>query len=82
MKGTNVWVAVLVANVLVLNVSITHDYLFHSLYFSVSRSSGNSNSNLASATSDFGLGIHQFECTAAQSLRLLQNMILRVSFVE
>ena len=51
------------------------------LYLSISRSSGNSNSNLASVTSNFGLGLRQFDGTAAQSLRLLQNMILRVIFV-
>ena len=65
-------------NVKVINLSKTHDYLFPSLSFNVSKSSGNSNSNLVSATSNFGLGLRQFECTAAQSLRFLQNMILRV----
>ena len=63
---------------MVVNISITHDYLFPSLSFNVSRSSGNSNSNLASVTSNFGLGLRQFDCTAEQNLRFLQNMILRV----
>ena len=40
-------------------------------------SSGNSNLNLASVTSSFDLGFRQFDGTAAQSLRFLQNMILR-----
>ena len=39
---------------------------FFSLCFNVSRSSGNSNSNLASATSKFGLGLRQF-CTKFES---------------
>ena len=63
-------------NVRVVNLSVTYDYLFPSLSFNVSRSSGNSNSNLASVTSNFGPGLCMFECTAAQSLRFLQNMIL------
>ena len=38
------WVAVLVVkNVKVVNLSITHDYLVPSLSFNVSMSSGNSN---------------------------------------
>ena len=69
-------------NVRIVNLSITQDYLFPSLSFNVSRSSGNANSNLASVTSNFGLGLHQFECTATQSLRFLQNMILRVFLVH
>ena len=69
-------------NVRVGNFSITHDYLVPSLLFNVSRSSGNSNSNLAYVTSNFGFGLHQFDGTAAQSLRFLQNMILRVIFVD
>ena len=69
-------------NVRVVNLSVTHDYLFPSLSVNVSRCSGNSNSNLASVTSNFGLGLRQFDCTAAQSLSLLQNMILRVTFVD
>ena len=68
-------------NVRLVNLSITPDYLFPSLSFCVSRSSGNSNSNLASATSNFGLGLRQFDCTAAQSLSFLQHIILRLSFV-
>ena len=64
-----------------VNLSITHDYLVPSLSFNVSRSSGNSNSNMASVTSDFGLGLRQFDGTAAQSLRFLQNMVLRVTSV-
>ena len=51
----------------VVNLSITHDYLFPSLSFSLSRSSGNSNLNLATVTSNFGLGLRQFECTGEQS---------------
>ena len=78
MAGTNVWVAVLVAKCQSSFHTITHDYLFPSLSFNVSKSSGNSNLNLASVTSNFGLGLHQFECTAAQSLGFLQDMILRV----
>ena len=69
-------------NVRVVNLSITNDYLVPSLSFNVSRSSGNSNSNLASLTSIFGLALRQFDDTAAQSLRFLQNMILRVIFVD
>ena len=69
-------------NVRVVNPSITQDYLFPSLSFNVSRSSGNSNSNLGYVTSNFGIGLRQFECTAAQNLRFLQNMILRVFFVD
>ena len=64
-------------NVRVVNLSITHDYLVPSLSFNVSMSSGNSNLNLASVTSNFDLGFRQFDGTAAQSLRFLQNMILR-----
>ena len=64
-------------NVRVVNLSITHDYLFPSLSFSVSRSSGNSNLNLASVTSNFGLDLHQFECTAIQSLLINFNIIPR-----
>ena len=40
-------------NVRVVNFSITHDYLVPSISFNVSMSSGNSNSNLASVTSNF-----------------------------
>ena len=69
-------------NVRVVNLSITHDYLFPSLSFNVSRSSGNSNSNLASVTSNFGLGLRQFDGTAAQSLKFPHNMILQVIFVN
>ena len=61
------WVAVPVAN---CQGSITHDYLFPSLSFNVSSSLENSNSNLASVTSNFGLSLCQFDFTAAQSLRL------------
>ena len=64
-------------NVRVVNPSITHDYLVPSLFFYVSMSSGNSNLNLASVMSNFDLGFRQFDGTAAQSLRFLQNMILR-----
>ena len=53
-------------NVRVVNLSITHDYLFPSLSFNVFRSSGNSNPNSATVTSNFGIGLHQFDCTAAQ----------------
>ena len=69
-------------NVRIVNLSITHDYLVPSLSFNVSRSSGNSNSILASVTSNFGLGSRQFGGIAAQSLRFLQNMILRVIYVD
>ena len=66
----------------VVNLSITHDYLIPSSSFNVSKSSGNSNSNLASVTSNFGLGLRQFDGSAAQRLRFLQNMILQVFFVD
>ena len=56
-----------------VNLSITHDYLVPTLSFSVSMSSGNSNLNLASVTSNFGIGFRQFDGTAAQSLRFLQK---------
>ena len=69
-------------NVRVVNLSITHDYLVPSLSFNVARSSGNSNSNMVSVTSYFGFGLRQFDGTAAQSLRFLQNMVLRVIFVD
>ena len=65
-------------NVRVVNLSITYGYLVPSLSFSVSRSFGNSNSNLTSVTSNFGISLRQFDGTAAQSLKFLQNMILRV----
>ena len=65
-------------NVRVVNLSITHDYLVPSLSFNVSRSSGNSNQNLAPVTSNIGFGLCQFDGTTAQSLRFLQNMILRL----
>ena len=55
-------------NVRVVNLSITYDYLVPSLSINVSRSSGNSNSNLVSVTSNFGLRLHQFDCSAAESL--------------
>ena len=45
-----------------VNLSTTNAYLlFQSLSFNVSKSSGNFNSNLASVTSNFGLGLRQFE---------------------
>ena len=69
-------------NVRVVNLSITHDYLVPSLSFNVSWSSGNLNSNLASVTSNFGLGLRQFDGTAALSLGFFQNMMLRVIFVD
>ena len=69
-------------NVRVVNFSITHDYLVPSLSYNVSRSSGNSNLNIASVTSNFGLDLRQFDGTASQSLRFLQNMVLRVIFVD
>ena len=69
-------------NVRIVNLSFTHHYLVPSLYFSASRFSGNSNSNLGSVTSNFGLSLRQLDGTAVQSLRFLQNMILRVSFVD
>ena len=67
-------------NVRVVNLS--HDYLVPSLSFNVPRLSGNSNSNMASVTSNFVLGLRQFGGTASQSLRLLQNMVLQVFFVD
>ena len=66
MKETNGWLF-LRQNVRVVSLSITHDYLFPSLSFNASRSSGNSNSNLASVMSNFGLGLRQFNGTAALS---------------
>ena len=69
-------------NVRVVNLSITHDYLVPSLSFNVAMSSGNSKLNLASVTSNFDLGFRQFDCTAAQSLRFVQNMIPRKIFVD
>ena len=51
-------------NVKVVNLFITHDYLVPSLPFNVSNvstSSGNSNLNLASVTSNFDLGFRQFD---------------------
>ena len=69
-------------NVRVVNLSITHDYLVPSLSFNVSMSSGNSNLNLASMTSNFDLGFRQFDGIAAQSLKFLQNMILRKKSVD
>ena len=69
-------------NFRVANLSITHDYLVLFLSFNASRSSGNSNSNLASVTSNFSLGLHQFDGTAAKRLIFLQNIILRVVFVD
>ena len=69
-------------NVRVVNLSIIHDYLVPSLSFNVSRSSGNSISNMASVMSDFGLGLRQVGGTAAHSLRFLQNMILPMIFVD
>ena len=69
-------------NVRIVNLSITHDYLVPSLSFTVSMSFGNSNLNLASVTSNFDPGFRQFDGTAAQSLRFLQNMILRKKIVD
>ena len=69
-------------NVTVVNLSITHDYLFPSLSFNVSRSSGNLDSNMASVMSNFGLDLRQFDGAASQSLRFLQNMVLQVIFVD
>ena len=69
-------------NVRVVKLSIAHDYLAPSLSINVSRSSGNSNLNLASATPNYGLDLRQFDGTAARSLRFLQNTILRVIFVD
>ena len=59
-------------NVRVVNLSITHNYLVPSLSFNVSRSSGNSNSNLASVTTNFGLDLRQFDGTDAQS-KMISN---------
>ena len=69
-------------NVRVVNLSITHDYLVPSLSYNVAMSSGNSNLNLASVTSNFDLGFRQFDIAVAQSLRFLQNMILRKQYVD
>ena len=63
-------------------LSTAHDYLVPFLSFNVSMSSGNSNLNLASVTSNFDLGFRQFDGSAAQSLRFLQNIILRTNFVD
>ena len=68
-------------NVRVVNLPISHDYLVATLSLNVSRSSGSSNS-LASVTSNFGVGLRQFDGTAAQSFRFLRDMILRVIFVD
>ena len=69
-------------NVRVVNLSIAHDYLVPSLSFSVSMSSGNSNLDLVSVTLNNHLGFRQFDGTAAQSLRFLQDTILRKTFVD
>ena len=66
----------------VVSLSITHDFLVPSLSFYVSRSYGNSNSNMASVTSNFGLDLRQFDGAASKGLRFLQNMVLRVVFVD
>ena len=58
------------------NLSITHDYLFPSL-FSMYPGLLEIQTQLL-ISSNFGLGLRQFECTAAHILRFLQNMILRV----
>ena len=52
-------------NFRVVNLSITHDYLVPSLSFNLARSSGNSNTNIVSVTSYFGLGLRQFDGTAS-----------------
>ena len=44
-------------------LSITRDYLVYSLSFNLSTSSGNSNSNVAFVTSNFGLDLRQFDVT-------------------
>ena len=82
MTKTNVWVAFLRQNVRVVNLSITHDYLVLFLSFNISKSSGNLSSNMASVSSNFGLDLRQFDGYALQSLRFLQNMVLRVIFVD
>ena len=69
-------------NVRVVNLTITYNYLVPSVPLNVSRSSGNSNSNLASVTSNFGFGLRQSDGTAALNLGFLQNMMLRVIFVD
>ena len=69
-------------NVREVNLAITYDYFVPSLSFNVSMSSGNSNLNLASVTSNFDLRFLQFDGTAAQSLRFLQTMMLRKDFVD
>ena len=62
------------------NLSITHDYLFPSL-FSMYPGLLEIQTQLL-ISSNFGLGSRQFECTAAHILKFLQNMILRVFFVD
>ena len=70
------WLSFLWQNVRVVYCFITKDYLIPSLAFNVTRSFGNLNWNLALVTSNFGLGLRQFDGTAAQNLRFNQNMIL------
>ena len=69
-------------NIRVVYLSITHGYLVPSSCFNVSKSSGNSNSNMASVTSNFGLCSRQFDGRASESLSFFQNMVLRVIFVD
>ena len=64
-------------NVRVVNLPINHNYLVPPLSSSVSMSFGNLTLGRASVTSNFDLGFRQFDGTAAQNLRVLQNMILR-----
>ena len=69
-------------NVRAVNLSVIHNYLVPSLSFNVSRASGNSKSNLVSVTSNSGFDLRRFDGTAAQSLRFLQTVILRVVLVD
>ena len=69
----------LLQNVRVVNVTSLLPMI---ISFNVSRSSRNSYLNLAYVTPNFSLGLRQFEFTAAQSLRLLQNILLRIFFAD
>ena len=77
MPGTNVSVLFLWQNARVINISISHDFLICFLSFNKSRSSFNLNLNVVFVTSYVCLGLSQFQCTTAQRLRFLQDMILR-----
>lgn len=57
-------------DVRVVNLSITHDYLFLFYSSTESRFYGNSTLNFAYVTSNFCLGLRQLKCTAAQSFEI------------